>query len=253
MTSPSIHEALHPEVCQCTPEIRNRLVQGLPFLKSASGASLQALQTSLKSQGMKEGQEISPLRYATGVFGVVAHGAVKVYRYVGDDQFVIFDVLTTGDWFLYGSGDTGGVQLYQYPDQLTTLTASGVLTMDRARFAPLLESDPQLMASFFGALSARLTRAHERLVRFLAFPAEHRLAYLLDWLHSLSPKKPGFPGLIPFSLNRKDLASMVGLTFETVSRLLSSFEDDGLVRTGRGWVEIVDFPGLRARSKLSPV
>lgn len=247
----SIHQSLNPEVCHCSPEIRRGVVEGLPFLGSLEPEALARLSRGLRSEGLPEGREISPLRHPSGVFGVVARGAVKVYRFVGDDQFVIFDVLTAGDWFLYGSTDRGP-RLYLYPDQLTTLTTSCILTMDRDRFDPYL-AEPRLMATFFGALADRLAQSNERFVRFMAFPADHRLAFLLGWLHAKGPKKPDLPGVIPFNLTRRDLAAMAGLTLETVSRVLGAFEDEGLVRSGRGWVEIVDFAGLGRRARLSEV
>jgi|GEM_PF-2940169 CRP-like cAMP-binding protein len=253
MASPSMHETLNPEVCHCSPEIRRGVIEGLTFMRRASPQSLALLSKNLRSEGMPEGREVSPLRFPNGLFGVVARGAVKVYRFVGDDQFVIFDVLAAGDWFLYGDPDGQGIRLYQYPDQLSTLTTSCVLTMDRDRFDPLIQTDPSLMAAFFGALTAKLTQANERFVRFMAFPADHRLAFLLDYLHGKGPKKHGYPGLIPFNLTRKDLAAMAGLTLETVSRTLTVFEAEGLVRSGRGWVEIVDFAGLHRRSQLEEV
>ena len=246
----SIHETLNPEVCHCSPDIRRNVIESLPFMRHASANSLAFLAKNLRSEGMPEGREVSPLRFPAGVFGVVARGAVKVYRFVSDEQVVIFDVLGAGDWFLYGDPDDQGIKLYQYPDQLSTLTTSCVLTMDRGRFDPLLRSDPQLMAAFFGALTGKLTQANERFVRFMAFPADHRLAFLLDYLHGKGPKKPGYPGLIPFNLTRKDLAAMAGLTLETVSRILTGFEAEGLVKSGRGWVEIVDFALLHKRSQL---
>jgi CRP-like cAMP-binding protein len=253
MASSTIHETLNPQVCHCSPEIRQGVIERLPFIRHAAPESRSALLKSLRSQGLTEGQEISPLRFPSGLFGVVARGAVKVYRYVGDQQFVIFDVLTAGDWFLYGEPDDQGIRLYSYPDQLSTLTTSCVLTMDRGRFDPVLRSDSRLMAAFFGALTGRLSQAHERFVRFMAFPADHRLSFLLTYLHSKGPKKPGFPGLIPFNLTRKDLAAMAGLTLETVSRVLTAFEGEGLVRSGRGWVEVLNLEALHRRSHLTEV
>ena len=134
MASATIHETLNPEVCHCSPDIRRDVIGGLPFMKHASSESVSFLSRNLRSEGMPEGREVSPLRFPSGVFGVVARGAVKVYRFVGDDQVIIFDVLAAGDWFLYGDPDAQGVRLYQYPDQLSTLTTSCVLTMDRSRF-----------------------------------------------------------------------------------------------------------------------
>lgn len=222
-------------------------------MRQATAESRQALARGLHSEGLPEGREISPLRYRSGMFGVVARGAVKVYRYVGDQQFVIFDILTAGDWFLYGDPDDQGLRVFSYPDQLTTLTTSCVLTMEKSRLDPVLRDDPTLLAAFFGAVATRLTSAHERLVRFLAFPAHHRVAFVLQYLHAKGPKKAGFPGLIPFNLTKKDLASMVGLTLETVSRTLTALEAEGSIRTGRGWVDIVDFPKLRQYSYLAEV
>lgn len=253
MVEPRIHETLHPEVCQCSSDIRREIIEKLSFMKGANTGSRQALAKGLHSEGLPEGREISPLRFRSGMFGVVARGAVKVYRYVGDQQFVIFDVLTAGDWFLYGDPDDQGLRVFSYPDQLTTLTTSCVLTMEKSRLDPVLNSDPTLLGAFFSAVTGRLTSAHERLVRFLAFPAHHRVAFVLEYLHGKGPKKAGFPGLIPFNLTKRDLASMVGLTLETVSRTLTSMEADGAIRTGRGWVEIVDFAKLRRHSRLTEV
>jgi len=244
---------LNPDVCTCSPDLRRAVIDKLGFLKNASENSRELLRQGLRSEGLVEGREISPLRYSSGMFGVVARGAVKVYRFVGDDEIVIFDVLGPGDWFLYGDSVRDGPRLYLYPDQLTTLTTSCVLTMDRGRLDPLLKADPVVMAAFFEAMSDRLARSNERFVRFMAFPADHRLAYLLGILLGKGPSRIGHPGLIPFNLTRKDLASMAGLTLETVSRILTTWEDEGVVRSGRGWVQIVKLEELNRRSYLTEV
>ena len=49
---------------------------------------------------------------------------------------------------------------------------------------------------------------------------------------------------IDFPISRQDLAEMTGTTLHTVSRLLSSWEDEGLVRSGRQKVTVTDPHGL---------
>ena len=39
---------------------------------------------------------------------------------------------------------------------------------------------------------------------------------------------------------------MIGTTTESVSRVMSHFQKEGLVRTGRRWVAIIDQEGLLA-------
>lgn len=240
----SIHQVLNPKACQCSPEIRKGVIHKLSFLKGASASTLDHLERNLHSRNLLEGTEISPLQFRTGLFGVVASGAFKVYRHVQDDQVVVFDVLTSGDFFLYSASDLEGMRMYVYPDIIQAMTTCCLLVMDQAKLMPLLTLDPHLAPAFFGSLAERLRQTNERFIRFSAYQAEHRLAYLLQFLHSKGPKKKGYPGLIPFNLPRKDLAAMAGLTMETTSRILSAFEKDGLIQSGRGWVEIVDFEGL---------
>lgn len=240
----SIHQILNPKACQCSSEIRIAIIHRLLFLKGASHTTLEHMERNLHSRNLLEGTEVSPLQYRSGLFGVVASGAFKVYRHVQDDQVVVFDVLTAGDFFLYAPSDVEGMRMYIYPDIVQAMTTSCLLVMDQTKLMPLLTLDPHLAPTFFGHLADRLRQTNERFIRFSAYQAEHRLAYLLQFLHSKGPRKKGHPGLIPFNLPRKDLAAMAGLTMETTSRILSSFERDGMIQSGRGWVEIVDFERL---------
>lgn len=52
--------------------------------------------------------------------------------------------------------------------------------------------------------------------------------------------------LIQVPLTRQDLADMTGAQVETVSRIMSGFRKDGLIRSGRGWVAVVDRERLAA-------
>ena len=253
MDRPTPHEILNPAVCHCSPEIRKSKIINLPFVRQALPRSVDALIRCFRSEGMPEGREVSSLRYPEGLFGVVARGAIKVYQFVNDDQFVIFDVLTEGDWFLYGNPGCPGPHIYCYPDQISTMTTSCMLTMDRAKLLPILENDAKLMESLFFEATKRLTQANQRLVRFLSLSAEQKLAFLILFLLDKSKRRAEYPGLIPFKLTKKDLASMVGLTLETVSRLLSAWEADGVAHSGRGWVEVVDEDFLRKKFHLSEV
>jgi CRP-like cAMP-binding protein len=244
------HQVLNPKACSCSADIRKSVIHRLAFLKGTSAATLEHLERNLHSRNLLEGTEISPLQFRSGLFGVVASGAFKVYRHVQDDQVVVFDILTAGDFFLYSASDMEGMRMYTYPDIVQAMTTSCILVMDQAKLLPVLSLDPRLAPTFFGHLADRLRQTNERFIRFSAYQAEHRLAYLLQFLHSKGPTKVGYPGLIPFNLPRKDLAAMAGLTMETTSRILSAFERDGLIRSGRGWVEIVDFEGLEDCCRL---
>lgn len=46
--------------------------------------------------------------------------------------------------------------------------------------------------------------------------------------------------LIQMPLSRPELAEMTGTTVETASRVMSQFQKEGLIRTGRQWVALAD-------------
>lgn len=240
----SFHNVLNPKLCECTPLRRREVVADLDFLKDSSLETVGEFQKAFSSMGMAEGMELSPLKYPGGLFGIVATGALKVFRYVKEDQFVILDVLTEGDFFHYGLQDALGVRMFLHPDQIQALTTTCLLFMENRKLEGLLQKDTSLVSTYLQSMSRKLGQLHERFIHISAYPAEHRLAYLLGFLRSKGPVKTEYPNLIPFNITRKDLASMAGLTLETASRILASFERSGLIRSGRGWVEILNAPEL---------
>jgi CRP-like cAMP-binding protein len=58
-------------------------------------------------------------------------------------------------------------------------------------------------------------------------------------------------GAVEVSLTREELAQMTGTTLFTVSRLLSAWEERGMVKPRREGVTICDVPLLRAMSEES--
>jgi CRP-like cAMP-binding protein len=55
--------------------------------------------------------------------------------------------------------------------------------------------------------------------------------------------------LIEVPLGREDLAAMTGTTTETASRVMSQFQKDGLIETGRQWVALKDHVRLELLTK----
>jgi CRP-like cAMP-binding protein len=50
--------------------------------------------------------------------------------------------------------------------------------------------------------------------------------------------------LLQVPLSRQDLASMTGTTPESASRVISQFKKQGLVKSGRQWISLVDRAAL---------
>ncbi|HZV83754.1 MAG TPA: Crp/Fnr family transcriptional regulator [Brevundimonas sp.] len=90
------------------------------------------------------------------------------------------------------------------------------------------------LAKFTEALFAQVQQA-------AACNAQHRLdERLARWLLTIHDRADGER----FSLTQADIAVMLGVRRATVSEVGSELESRGLIRRGRGWVEVTDRPGL---------
>lgn len=73
---------------------------------------------------------------------------------------------------------------------------------------------------------------------------EQRVAHTLLRLVQQSGRKTQDGIEIDFPITRQDIAEMTGTTLHTVSRLLSAWEDKGMVRSGRQKVIVTDAHSL---------
>jgi CRP-like cAMP-binding protein len=69
---------------------------------------------------------------------------------------------------------------------------------------------------------------------------QHRVAHALLRLANQAGTRTADGILIDLPLSRQDIAQMTGTTLHTVSRLLTSWEEKGLVKSGRQRVTVAD-------------
>ena len=90
-------------------------------------------------------------------------------------------------------------------------------------------------------ITARRLRDTREIVRQLSTDSvEQRIAAVLLKLAEKLGEVTHEVVLIQMPLSRVNLAQMTGTTTETASRIVSQFQKEGLVRTGRQWIAITD-------------
>lgn len=99
------------------------------------------------------------------------------------------------------------------------------------------------------ALSRQLTRAGQITEMMAAVSSDVRLARFLIWWSNRMAERGQSPRRLLLRMSRRDIASLLGVAHETVSRSFSSFVEHGLLRVDNREIEIVDFAGLKARTR----
>ncbi len=110
----------------------------------------------------------------------------------------------------------------------------------------MLDEHPELALKTLQVMAERLNAANHRILRLSSLPVEKRITFtLLELGRKLGRPKEGML-LIDTPLSRDDLAEMTGATPDTVSRVMSQFQNNGIIESGRQWVGINNLKLLEA-------
>jgi len=171
---------------------------------------------------------------------VLAEGSVKLFQVTEEGQQVI--VRVAGAWQMFG-----GVALLDedtYPVSAQAAEACQGLHWSSAVLRDLLQRYPLISTNAMRWMAEHVRETQDMFRHLATERVEQRLArILLRLMRQLgTPREGGV--LIDFPLTRQDLAEMGGTTLFTASRILSQWEKNGVVKSGRERVTVSDPVGL---------
>ena len=127
------------------------------------------------------------------------------------------------------------------PRRPTTVLLTGASGVVGAALWPVLSSRfPAFGANTYKTVGSRLEEAHTRVEEISTEQVEQRVAGAVLRLAKQAGRKTEEGILIDLPISRQDIAEMTGTTLHTVSRLLSAWEDRGLIKSGRQKVTVVE-------------
>lgn len=203
-------------------------------------ASLPPFANSNRDEQDKILRHASILRLRSGVvmfeqgapadsFYLLVHGRLKATQLTPDGQRVLVRVVNPGDLF----GFARALSLRDYPATATTSQDSLVLAWPTNQWEPLLARHPGFALNTMQAIGERLQEAHVRFCELATEKVEQRIAHAVLRLMEQSGRTEKDGIRIDFPVSRQDIAEMTGTTLHTVSRILSAWEERGLVIGGR--------------------
>ncbi len=113
--------------------------------------------------------------------------------------------------------------------------------------AELISTDGEAARELFRTQAHRLEWANQRRVDFAARPARLKIARVLADLAAAVDSGASRP--VRVELKQRELASLVGVSLNTVERALAWLKKQGHVQPGRGAVTVLDGAALRALSE----
>jgi CRP/FNR family transcriptional regulator len=185
----------------------------------------------------ERGEQVHRPGEASGL-RIVHRGRVKVHRANESGAEQLLRILFPGDFL----GETTLLTGRPVESWAVALDQTEMCTVGGREIARLLRERPEVAVRMLSSLSKRLADAEQQLSSVTGASVGRRLAghllQLADEAGSTSFRLPS---------TKKDLASYLGTTPETLSRRLGVLQDAGVVRLGpRGLVEIRDPDRLRS-------
>ena len=128
----------------------------------------------------------------------------------------------------------------RFPITATAVTPVRLLVWAAADMRALSDRLPGLKTNLMAAMSGHMTGALTRVQELTSERVPQRVARALVRLARDSGERTPQGWRIVHPITRQELAELTGTTLFTVSRLVSAWESDGLVRTSRGAMTVVD-------------
>ena len=162
------------------------------------------------------------------------YGWVKIFRGGNEGDEVILQMLGHNEFIGYVSllNDT------PYPDNAQALGYCELYFFPRNVFLTLIHENNDFTRSIIQMLCNEIWSSEKQIVNLHSKKIDSRLATLLLDLEQASENSPVYDDSL-IRLPKKDLAKIINISPETLSRYLTRFQESGLIKSINGMIELL--------------
>ncbi len=211
-----------------TPDMTQRLAKVALFHGLSQDALARAVGLA-RSKAVGAGGFFFHEGDKAGAFFVLTSGRVKVTQLTPEGHQVVLRLVSPGDPF----GGVGAFGDPTYPVSGEAIQPSVALAWTSTAVRRLLETEPTMAVNALHVVAKRLHDVERRYRQAMTERVERRVARALLRLVHDAGRRVDAGVEVAFPVSRQDIAEMTGTTLFTVSRLLSAWEEQGIVRSGR--------------------
>jgi len=172
---------------------------------------------------------------------LIERGLVKL-TWVGPEGQELIQGLRRRHWL---AGTPAVLLERPFAFTVTTLTPCSLRCISAARFLELVNADAEFCRQLLKMLSERVLDDGMRIAALGCMPAKDRLdqffrELILEQEQATGPDLQKKPMRLQIPLKLKELAQLIAITPEYLSRLLSASEQQGTIRRDKGWLVLTD-------------
>jgi CRP/FNR family transcriptional regulator len=172
------------------------------------------------------------------VYSIIS-GSLRLYKLLRDGRCQIVGFALPGDFLGLSLSDHNAFSA----DALTAMTAC---KFSRQAFSDLVDGNPRVLRRLHSAVSHDLSLAQDQMVILGLRSAHEKVAAFLMGLHERWSRVDGSKVHVPLPMTRQDIGDFLGLTVETVSRMLTRLAREKAIIIVPDGVRLLDIARLEA-------
>lgn len=209
----------------------------VPTFNHLKQEEMEEIVKTTKMEKFSRGQVIYEPGDPSDYMYIVHKGRVKIYRLSESGKEQLIRIMGPGDFM----GELSLFSKTAFDHYAETMEKTEICFMRQKDLQAFLLKWPSISLKLLDELSKRLDHT-EKLVSSLTLEdVSKRIAsYLVELAEEQNKLQVSLP------MSKKDLASHLGTTPESVSRKLTEFQEHGLIKqTGQKGIEIIDLESLK--------
>ena len=216
---------------------QDRCISIVPIFNHLEDEQMDEILNVVHSVTYKKGEFIYRQGESSDSLYIIHSGKVRIYRLSESGKEQVLRILNPGDF-------TGELALFKEGTHETYAEAmvdSSICLINRDDLQQFLMKYPSISLRILSEFSNRLEQTEKQTARFAMEKVETRIAlFFADCMDKESKSNA-----IELPMSRKDLASYLGTTPETLSRKITELEKDGYIKQrSNKIIEIIDLDEL---------
>lgn len=219
-------------------EMQQLCISLVPIFNHLQLDVMKEIASTTQSSHYERNQEIFGAGENSDSLYIVHRGKVKVYRLSESGKEQLIRILDPGDFI----GEQALFTESVHENYAVALEKTELCVMKRSELQALLLQYPMISFKIMEEFSRRLGQAEKQVSSLTSEATEKRIAtYLVELAEGQQA------ALITLPMTKKDLASYLGTTPETVSRKLTEFQEQHWIeQVGQGIIRIINKDALSA-------
>jgi CRP-like cAMP-binding protein len=216
------------------------LIRALPLFAALDPKTLEVIASGSRLRKLAADESVIREGEPVRAFFVVVSGAVRIFRLSPDGREQVLQRVRPGQTF----AEAAVLSMKRYPaNAVATDDGTEIVEIGSETFLRLFEGDGRVAKAMVASLSTWLLRLVNKVEELTVLSAGARLArYLLD----LPSTTTAEGAVIELPLAKRELAGSLGITPETLSRLLRKWQDREVVKSEGSTIVVLDADVLMA-------